>query len=380
VFGNRIERIASGTETAHDQYAYDVASGAASGVPNAWADLDSSSSLTTRRIYSDGVNEPLARIVATASWYLADRMGSVRDITDDSGDVIDHIAYDAFGVVTNETQPTNGDRIKFQGMWFDSLTGHLHAVHRELDPVTHQWLQEDPLGLGPDANPRRAMGNNPTNATDASGLKIIFADKDSGSALKAFAVVNQILNTGYQGARAKNPNLQPLPHERWIQEYLENDKFVYYQVKYEHEKTGQKLWPVETLKEIAAYWRSSGDKDGEAYAQLVEAMYPGNEMVVTSQGNNRIKLDRLTVTYERVTLIESLPERFKNGQEQIKSGALAGRIVKGVEQIDAATVPFVNWVRKVDEATLNVLPAGSCQWREVVYGASNRALLIMYGA
>jgi len=121
VFGNRIERIASGTSTAHDQYAYDVAGGTASGVPNAWADLDSSSSLTTRRIYSDGVNEPLARIVATASWYLADRMGSVRDITDDSGDVIDHIAYDAFGVVTNETQPTNGDRIKFQGMWFDSL-------------------------------------------------------------------------------------------------------------------------------------------------------------------------------------------------------------------------------------------------------------------
>ena len=38
------------------------------------------------------------------------------------------------------------------------------------DPTTGRWLTEDPSGLGPDSNPYRYVGNDPTNATDPSGL------------------------------------------------------------------------------------------------------------------------------------------------------------------------------------------------------------------
>src|SRR5262249_55313387 len=38
------------------------------------------------------------------------------------------------------------------------------------DAKTGRWLSQDPLGLAPDANPYRYVGNNATNLTDPDGL------------------------------------------------------------------------------------------------------------------------------------------------------------------------------------------------------------------
>ena len=51
VFGNRIEKSVTTGSTTVQRFGWDGRS--------IWADLDSSSSLTTRRIYGDGVNEPI---------------------------------------------------------------------------------------------------------------------------------------------------------------------------------------------------------------------------------------------------------------------------------------------------------------------------------
>jgi acyl-CoA-binding protein len=51
-----------------------------------WADLDGSSSLTTRYIRGDVVDQLFARITSggTAYWYLTDHLGSLRDVIDSS--------------------------------------------------------------------------------------------------------------------------------------------------------------------------------------------------------------------------------------------------------------------------------------------------------
>lgn len=42
-------------------------------------------------------------------WYLGDRLGSVRQITDSTGNVLDAITYDSYGKVLTETNPLVGD-------------------------------------------------------------------------------------------------------------------------------------------------------------------------------------------------------------------------------------------------------------------------------
>jgi RHS repeat-associated protein len=164
--GNRAEKdVNAGGTTTVTRVAYDQAG-------NAWADLNGSSSLTTRRIYLDGTDSEAARIVGTVTaWYLPDRLGSIRNMTDGSGNLSDTITYDAFGKVTNETSPTTGDRYKFTGRELDSETGLQYHHARYYDPATGRWTTDDPSGFAAgDPNLYRYVQNGPTNSTDPSGL------------------------------------------------------------------------------------------------------------------------------------------------------------------------------------------------------------------
>jgi hypothetical protein len=99
------------------RYGYDGA--------NVWADLDGSNALVMRRLYLDGLDEVVARIAAdgTTAWYLPDRQGSVRDLTDATGAVQEHLTYDGFGNVVTDTNGSFGDRYKYTGRELDSATG-----------------------------------------------------------------------------------------------------------------------------------------------------------------------------------------------------------------------------------------------------------------
>src|SRR5262249_20070806 len=115
----------------------------------------------------------------TAAWYLADHLGSIRDITDNnSGTVIDHIDYDAWGKVTNETNVSNGDRYKYTGREFDAEIGWNYNRARPVDTANGLFPVEDPDDFGAgDTNLHRYGGNSPTNATDPTGLAEFFYNK-----------------------------------------------------------------------------------------------------------------------------------------------------------------------------------------------------------
>ncbi len=142
---------------------------------NTYADFNGTGALQTRYLHGPAVDWLLARTSAsgTTAWYLTDRLGSVRDIANTSGAVIDHIAYDAYGKVVSESSPANGDRFKFTGREYDPVTGLQYNRARYYDAAIGRWTQEDPIGFAAgDANLYRYVGNGPTNAVDPSGLMI----------------------------------------------------------------------------------------------------------------------------------------------------------------------------------------------------------------
>jgi RHS repeat-associated protein len=76
--------------------------------------------------------------------------------------------YDAFGKVTGGGG--DADRYRYTGTATDPLTGLVGDDARAYDPASGRWLSEDPLGLTPDVNPFRYVGNRATTESDPSGL------------------------------------------------------------------------------------------------------------------------------------------------------------------------------------------------------------------
>ncbi len=114
------------------------------------------------------------------NWYLTDGQGTVRDVVQllsGVATVVDHVVYGSFG---NATQGDNflGDftddpppEFGFNGMRLDPATGLYTADFRFYDPLTGNWLSQDPLGFAAgQTNLSEYCGNSPTNATDPSGL------------------------------------------------------------------------------------------------------------------------------------------------------------------------------------------------------------------
>jgi RHS repeat-associated protein len=164
--GNRIaQTVTTPSGTTTQRYAYDRG--------NIWADLDGSSSLTTRYMLDDSGNH-VAQVTAGGAvyWLLADHLGSVRDVTNADGTLVKHVDYDAFGNRTDDTNPSLVVAYSYAGYRFDPTTGLYYADSsaREYDADTGTWISQDPSGLSAGPNPFEYAGNSPTNATDPSGL------------------------------------------------------------------------------------------------------------------------------------------------------------------------------------------------------------------
>ena len=135
-------------------------------------DFNGSGSLTMRYLW--GPTGIVARQTSggTVSWYLADRLGTVRDLISNSGSIIDHVDFSAFGTVLDESNPTSGDRMMgFAMLERDTVTGLNLAVNREENPDTGRWDSQDPLGFGGgDQNTYRYAENAPNQLSDPTGL------------------------------------------------------------------------------------------------------------------------------------------------------------------------------------------------------------------
>ena len=115
---------------------------------------------------------PTSTWVLERCYFLADHLGSIRDLTDGSS-VLDHIEYAPFGGVTTQTGATSWIGPGFTGLWENLTAGIVIANRRTLLVATGQWMQEDPIGFhAMDANLRRYVFNQPGKYEDPNGTDI----------------------------------------------------------------------------------------------------------------------------------------------------------------------------------------------------------------
>ena len=106
---------------------------------------------------------------------MPDRLGTIRDLINNSGSIIDHVDYSAFGTQLGESNPTNGDRlVGFARLERDTVTGLNLAVNRVQNPGTGRWTSQDPMGFGGgDTELYGFVGNDPVDSADPTGLKFV---------------------------------------------------------------------------------------------------------------------------------------------------------------------------------------------------------------
>ncbi|WP_414529508.1 Ig-like domain-containing protein [Nodularia chucula] len=138
-----------------------------------WAELNQAEEIVNRYLQGANVDELIARYNSDegTNWYLTDRLGTVRDVVNSVGNLINSIDYDSFGQIAGQTNPNLDDKFAFTGREYDKETGLYYYRARYYDPSLGRFISQDPIGFGgQDANLYRYVGNNPVNATDPSGL------------------------------------------------------------------------------------------------------------------------------------------------------------------------------------------------------------------
>ena len=132
--------------------------------------FDGTGAQTHRYLYGPGVDQILADETATSvNWALVDNQGSVRDVIDSNGQLLNHIVYDSYGQVTNETNAGFDFRFGYTGRERDRETGLQYNRARYYDPSIGAFIGQDPIGFGGgDANLYRYVGNSPFNGIDRS--------------------------------------------------------------------------------------------------------------------------------------------------------------------------------------------------------------------
>ena len=196
---NRLTRIAqydSGDNLEHEvEYTYDVfnrritkeidADGAGGGgvetIQYVYDDddiilaFDGSDALTNRYLHGPLVDQVLADEDSSNDviWPLADNLGSIRDIVDSTGAVVNHLTYDAYGNITSETASTVDHIFAYTGRERDEESDLQFNRARYYDAAIGQWISEDPITfMAGDSNLRRYVSNSPASFTDSTGTTV----------------------------------------------------------------------------------------------------------------------------------------------------------------------------------------------------------------
>ena len=126
-------------------------------------------------------------------FYLHDRLGSVRQIINQSGSVEKYYTFEPFGK-TLEEGGTFGNPFLFTGQWFDSEINEYYLRARQYDPHIARFTSRDPV-KGKLKEPLTLHKylycmNDPMNNTDPSGAsaKALVAPVVAGYATHALAI------------------------------------------------------------------------------------------------------------------------------------------------------------------------------------------------
>jgi RHS repeat-associated protein len=136
--------------------------------------FDGNGTQTHRYLYGIGVDQVLAsERGGTVVWALSDNQGTVRDVVDGNGTILNHVVYDSFGKVVSQSDASVEFRYGYTGREQDGETGLDYYHARYYDSVNGRFISEDPIGFSArDGNLYRYVFNNSVNYIDPSGKDV----------------------------------------------------------------------------------------------------------------------------------------------------------------------------------------------------------------
>ena len=128
--------------------------------------------LANRYLHGPAVDQILAQESSAGSvlYHLADQIGTIRDLIDNTGTLANHIKYDSFGNLLSQTNLAATSRYLFTGRELDDETGQYYYRARYYDSATGRFLSTDPIFQ---TNLYEYAANNPLQFVDPSGAAIV---------------------------------------------------------------------------------------------------------------------------------------------------------------------------------------------------------------
>lgn len=127
--------------------------------------------------------------------YVTDHLGSVREVWDNRGNIVQDLKYDSFGEVIMDSNP-GFQPFGFSGGHCDSKTGLARFGVRDFDGKTAIWLSRDSIKFeGDDTNLYSYVLDDPVNLIDKDGKAWWFAAARFGALICTGAAENTELNT-----------------------------------------------------------------------------------------------------------------------------------------------------------------------------------------
>jgi len=151
-------------------------------------EYNASGQLQAEYVYGDYIDEVLAMSRNNKTYYYHyDGLGSVSDLTDDQGNVVERYTYDVYG------QPSQlssvGNPFMFTGRRFDDESGLYYYRLRMYSPTLGRFLQRDPLHYWDGMNLFEYVFNNPLRWVDPFGLEKVIIGYRTGPNGEAIPLV-----------------------------------------------------------------------------------------------------------------------------------------------------------------------------------------------
>ena len=165
VFGRRIQVVTDGMEI------ISVYEGPGD-LADEWARFDATGEVIQRFLFADGVDRLIAQWTAGEGtvWTLSDHLGSIRDMIDSEGQIVQHIEYSAFGTPTFSAAVDGMYPYAFTGRIWDGLGGLAFYRARFYESRLGRFASQDPLGFNSGVLNHFAYASNaPTILADPSG-------------------------------------------------------------------------------------------------------------------------------------------------------------------------------------------------------------------
>ncbi|TWU48737.1 tRNA(Glu)-specific nuclease WapA precursor [Rubripirellula tenax] len=130
--------------------------------------------LDQRYLHGPAIDQVFAQETGNSevNWLLADHLGTIRDVADTNGEIVNHIRYDSFGNVASQSDETKSTRYGFTGREIDDDIDLYYYRNRFYDAQAGVFISEDPIRFSSgDSNLSRYVANRVLTAIDPFGTE-----------------------------------------------------------------------------------------------------------------------------------------------------------------------------------------------------------------